>query len=54
MLGRKDIKEGVTAHHHRDEMRPQQEQLIQEKKEQCEFAQFQEESQVLRQQRRAM
>ena len=54
VLGRQDIKEGVTAYHHRDEMRHQQEQLIQEKKEQCEFTQFQEEAQVLRQQRRAM
>lgn len=54
VLGRQDIKEGVTAHYHRDEMRHQQEQLIQEKKEQCEFTQFQEEAQVLRQQRRAM
>ena len=54
VLGRQDIKEGVTAHHHRDQVCHQQEQLIQEKKEQCEFTQFQEEAQVLRQQRRAM
>ncbi len=55
VLGRQDIQEGVTAHHHRDEVRcQQQEQLVQEKKERCEFTQFQEEAQVLRQQRRVM
>ena len=45
----------MTAHHHRDEVRRhQQEQLAEEKIEQREFVQFQEETQVLRQQRRAM
>ena len=55
VLGRQDIREGVTAYHHRDEVcRHQQEQLAEEKMAQREFVQFQEESQVLRQQRRAM
>lgn len=55
VLGRKDIQEGVTAHHHRDEVRrQQQEQLAEEKNAQCEFAQFQKEAQLVREHRRAM
>ena len=54
-LGRKDIQEGVRAHHHRDEVRRhQQEQLAQEKLEQREFVQFQQEAQMVREHRRAM
>lgn len=55
VLGRKDIKEGVRAHHHRDEVRhQQQEQLAREKEEQQEFVQFQQEAQMVREHRRAM
>lgn len=55
VLGRKDIKEGVSTHHHRDEVRHyQQEQQAQEKKEQCEFTQFQQEAQMVCEHRRAI
>ena len=55
VLGRKDIQEGVQAHHHRDEVRRSQpEQLAQEKAEKREFMQFQQEAQMVREHRRAM
>lgn len=55
VLGRKDIQEGVQAHHHRDEVRRSQpEQLAQEKAEKREFMQFQQEAQLVREHRRAM
>lgn len=54
VLGRKDIQEGVSAHHHYDEVHQQQEEQAVKQQKQCEFTQFQEEAQVLREQRRAM
>ena len=55
VLGREDIQEGVRTHHHQDEIRRhQQEQLAEEKAERNEFVQFQQEAQLVRDQRRAM
>lgn len=55
VLGREDIQEGVRTHHHQDEIRRhQQEQLAEEKAERNEFVQFQQEVQLVRDQRRTM
>lgn len=54
VLGREDIQEGVRVHHHQDEVRHQQEQLAEEKAERNEFVQFQQEAQLVRDQRRVM